>query len=81
LALFRSIAHAYMLGEQHVALLTDACLLRERAEQARKQIDRDGIVITDEKNRPIQNPACVVERQSLALSARLLKQIDLPEEQ
>jgi len=78
--LCKRIASTFVLDEQHVALLTDACLLRQRAEQARQQINVEGIIIPDDKGRPMQNPPCVVEQQSLALSARLRKQLDLGEE-
>jgi hypothetical protein len=77
--LFKRIASPFVLDEQPVALLTDAGLLRQRAEQARQQIDVAGIGISDDKGRPMHNPPCVVERQSLALSARLLTPLDLGE--
>src|SRR5580765_7344158 len=76
-AWFRSVISAYTLEEHHVRLLTAACILWDRAMEARAALAANGTVYTDRFNAPRPRPELVIERDSLAGFRAMVKQLGL----
>lgn len=74
---YRSVTRSFVLEEHHLRVLTLACEAYDRAAQARAIVEKEGIVTHDRAGRPIVHPAVIVERDSRAAFARLIKQLDL----
>jgi hypothetical protein len=49
----------------------------DRAEQARRVLDKEGVVTLDARGRPKQHPAFAVERDARSLMLALLKSLNL----
>jgi len=81
-ALWRRVAADFVLEAHHYTLLRLACESLDRAEEARKILAADGIVVkgTDEEATVVKaHPAVAVERDSQLRAARLLREIGLDE--
>jgi P27 family predicted phage terminase small subunit len=68
---------AYVLSDHHKLLLTHAAESWDRANQARRQIDEEGITTADRFDQVKAHPAIAIERDSRAAFARLIRQLDL----
>lgn len=77
---FAETAKNFVFESHMVPLLTAAAWAMQRAEQARAILGKEGIMVKDAFGKPIPNPAVVIERTSAQLFAKLLRQLDLPEE-
>ena len=74
--LFDSVTTDYELEPWHVSVLVEALQSRDRAEQARCQLDADGLTVEGRFGlRP--HPLLTVERDHRATFARLLKSLGL----
>jgi P27 family predicted phage terminase small subunit len=61
--IFERISNAWDLNESHVILLTTALEAYDRYLQAKRHVDKNGIVVKDQKTgRLVKNPAVEVER-------------------
>ena len=68
----------YELGDAAgLALLRAACEAFQRAQEARKLIDRDGAVIIDRFGQPKPHPAVNIERDSRAQLIATLRALKL----
>lgn len=76
-ALYRGIVADYVLEPLHVRLLTEALGSLDRAEQARTQLDRDGLTATTRLGELKSHPLLLVERDARNTFARLMKQLGL----
>jgi len=76
-ALFNGIVADYVLEPWHVRLLTEALGALDRAEQARTQLDRDGLTTTTRLGELKSHPLLLVERDARNCFARLMKQLGL----
>ncbi|MGU3496410.1 P27 family phage terminase small subunit [Xanthobacteraceae bacterium A53D] len=74
---FRSVVAEFDLGDHHIHLLTLACEARDRAEQARKILEKEGVTILDRFGVPKAHPAIAIERDSRIGFARLLRELGL----
>jgi P27 family predicted phage terminase small subunit len=79
-AFFEQIAGEYALEPAFVIILENACFAMERTQQARDAIEADGLVMHDDQGRIIPHPALKLEQQATMQFARLVKQLDLPED-
>jgi P27 family predicted phage terminase small subunit len=70
----------YVLQEHHLRLLQLACEAWDRAQQAREQIDRDGLTIRTADGGIKAHPAVGIERDSRLAVARLVRELDLDTE-
>lgn len=76
LRLFESVTRDYDLEPWHVSVLVEALQSRDRAEQARKQLDAEGLTV-EGRFGPRPHPLLTVERDHRATFARLLKSLGL----
>ncbi len=67
----------YELEPHHVRLLTLAAQAFDRAEQARKILDAEGLTFFDRYDNPRARPEIAVERDSRLAYARLLRELSL----
>lgn len=72
-----AVVAAYVLEDHHLRLLTEAAVSWDRAQEARRIIERDGIVVIDRFGQPREHPAVKVETASRTLYARLMRELDL----
>jgi phage terminase small subunit len=77
---WRDVLRDYRLEPHHLLLLESACRAWDRAEQARKSIESDGILLEGRYGKR-QNPAVVVERDAKNLFKSCLIQLGLDLEQ
>jgi P27 family predicted phage terminase small subunit len=65
-----------------LALLQAACEAHDRAQQARRRIDRDGVLLVDRFNQKKPHPAVAIERDARGQMIAALKALRLaPEEE
>jgi phage terminase small subunit len=76
-AFWSQIVDAYDLEQHDMPLLVGACELLDRAEAARKQIDTDGLTITDRFGQMKPHPCIDTERQSLLAYIRLRRELGI----
>lgn len=74
---FSHVIAEYELEQHHVRLLTLAAEAWDRAQQARLEIDKHGIVYTDRFGAPRKRPEVSVESESRIAYARILRELDL----
>jgi phage terminase small subunit len=58
-------------------LLTEAAIQFQRAEEARKAIAQEGVVVSDRFGYPRENPAVAIERQATNLARLLVRELGL----
>jgi len=68
-------AQDFELEGHHERLLTGAAEAWDRAQQARRILEEEGIVVPDRFGQPKPHPAVAIERDSKALFARLLREL------
>ena len=73
---WRSVVEAYQLEPHHMKLLRLACEAYDRTQQARAEIDRDGITVPAGESVKA-HPAVAIERDSRLAFARILREMDL----
>ena len=74
---FEQVVNEYTLEPHHLHLLTLACEARDRAEQAREILAREGVTFIDRFGSPRARPEVAVERDSRLAFARLVRELDL----
>lgn len=81
---WESVVSTYALEDHHVRLLTLAAESWDRAQEARKMVDKEGIVVQDRFGQPKAHPAVAIERDSRLMFAKMLRElaldVDAPEE-
>ena len=81
-ALWQAIFERYVFDVPHqLLLLTKAMEFHDRAAQASAVLLREGPFVTDRHGQRKPHPAILVERDSTAMCARLLRQLKLDEEE
>lgn len=79
-AWFLSVLKDYSLEPHHVRLLQLAAEAWDRAQDARTEIDRDGLTFRDDRGNIRPHPAIAIERDSRTGFARILRELDLDAE-
>lgn len=74
--LYLSVTGSYDLEPWHVRVLVEALQSLDRAEQARRQLDKEGLTVAGRFG-PRAHPLLNVERDHRASFARLMKQLGL----
>ena len=74
---WRSVLADYQLEDHHVRLLHLACEAWDRCQQAREEIDRDGLTIATGDGGLKAHPCVAVERDARLAFARLVRELDL----
>lgn len=72
-----SVVEDYDLEPHHIELLTLAAEARDRAEQARRLIEAEGLIVATTTGGTKTHPAVAVERDSRIAFARLVRELDL----
>ncbi|MGO8840920.1 MAG: P27 family phage terminase small subunit [Methyloceanibacter sp.] len=78
-AWFLTVLRDYQLEPHHIRLLTLAAEAWDRHEQARAEIERDGLTVPT-ANGLKTHPAIAIERDARLAFARLVRELDLSEE-
>lgn len=74
---FTEIMRMYALDPRHVLLLVQALEQTDRAELARRQVEKEGITVPNRWGTPQAHPAVNIERDAIATSIRLWRLLDL----
>ncbi len=74
---WESVVSSYELEPHHIRLLTHAAESWDRAAEARKLVDKEGIVILDRFGQQKEHPATRIERDSRLTFAKLLRELAL----
>jgi hypothetical protein len=73
--LWGDVVDEYELSAAEVVVLRQALLARDRAEEARGVVDREGCTVKDRYGCAKQHPAVDVEARNRTLFARLVQQL------
>lgn len=77
---WRTVVEEYACGPHELHLLTLAAEALDRCTAARQAIEQHGLTYLDPKRGPRMRPEVVIERDSRAAFARLIKQLDLDDD-
>ena len=77
---WRQLATDYAITPHHHRVLTLACEAWDRCVSARQEIERHGLTYDDPKRGPRMRPEVVIERDSRAAFAALVKQLKLDDD-
>jgi P27 family predicted phage terminase small subunit len=75
--LWREVVERYELATHHLRVLRLACEALDRCEEARRAVERDGIVYHDRFGQPREHPMLKVERDSRASAGKLIRELAL----
>ncbi len=74
---WRAVLRDYELEDHHIRLLQAACEAWDRLQQAREQIDREGLTIATADGGLKAHLAVAIERDARLAFARLVRELDL----
>jgi phage terminase small subunit len=74
---WRSITRRYRFEGHHLRLLVLACESWDRRAEARKQLEKDGMVTANRHGELRPHPAVAIERDSAIRFARLVRELAL----
>jgi P27 family predicted phage terminase small subunit len=77
---WRTTVETYILGAHHLRLLQLACEAWDRAQEAREQLDRDGLTVPGREGGVRPHPCVGIERDARLAVARLVRELDLDTE-
>lgn len=77
--LFQWVIDSFFLEPHHIRLLALMCEADDRATQARKDVEKNGLTFTDRYGQIKMNPSVQIERDSKVIFARLLRELSLSE--
>jgi P27 family predicted phage terminase small subunit len=77
---WNAVVTAYALEPHHLKLLQAACESWDAAQAAREAVAEHGVVTQGRYGQLVANPATTTEKESRALFARLVAQLDLDSE-
>lgn len=78
-ALWESITGGFDLEPHELAQLSSACRVADRVAALDEVVDRDGVMLSDDKRGPVAHPALVESRQQRMALARILSALRLPD--
>lgn len=73
----QQIMKQYDLGDHHRKILIVACLAWDRLQEARREIEKTGIVTVNRAGTPVRNPAVSIERDAQQTFLRALRELGL----
>lgn len=77
---WRNVVEQFDCGPHELHLLTLAAEAWDRCTAARKAIEEHGLTYFDPRRGPRMRPEVIIERDSRAAFARLIKQLDLDDD-
>jgi P27 family predicted phage terminase small subunit len=75
--LWTRVVEGWTLEPAHLAILNVACTAIDRAEQARAEVERRGLVLVGSRGGAIANPATSIERESMRTALRAIRELGL----
>ena len=75
--LWTSVMAEFELAEHEAAQLAEACFVRDRIDQLRRQVDKDGLMIPSSQGARLHPGVSEIRAQQLTL-ARLLATLNVP---
>jgi P27 family predicted phage terminase small subunit len=75
---WEGVLREFHLAPHQIKLLQAACESWDRAQEARRAIEEHGVVTKGRYGQVVANPAAVIEKESRALFARLIAQLEFP---
>lgn len=78
---WRQAVRDYALEPHHLRLLQAACESWDRAQAARRAVAEQGLTFQDASGSIKANPAVAIERDARTLFARLVRELNLDEDQ
>jgi len=75
--LWRMTVQRYELAEHHLRILQLLCEAWDRTQQARTQLDEEGLTVRGAEGGVRSHPAAAIERDSRLAVARLIRELDL----
>ncbi len=76
-AFFRKLVSEYALSTAQLELLRRCCESMDRADQAIRVLEAEGVVVVDRHGQSKAHPAAGLERDSRLAVARLLRELNL----
>ena len=76
-AWWRHVVGTWELEAHHLRLLTLAAESWDRCQQAREQLEADGLTISTRDGGLKRHPCCAIESESRIAFARLIRELDL----
>jgi phage terminase small subunit len=76
---WRTTTETYVLHEHHLRLLQLACEAWDRAQEARKVLEDEGLTVPGQKG-PRPHPCIAIEHAARLTVARLVRELDLDTE-
>jgi P27 family predicted phage terminase small subunit len=77
---WRSTVDRYVLEEHHLRLLQLACEAWDEAQNAREQLQKEGLTIAGREGGARPHPCVAIERDARLAVARLVRELDLDTE-
>jgi P27 family predicted phage terminase small subunit len=77
---WETTVEAYVLQEHHLRLMQLACEAWDRAQAAREQLERDGLMVPGREGGIRPHPCIAIERDARLAVARLVRELDLDTE-
>src|SRR5205809_1219299 len=78
---WREIVGEFLLAPHQIELLRRGCEAADRADEARRIVEREGLTVTDRYGQTKPHPAVNIERDARLAIARLIRELALsPEE-
>jgi phage terminase small subunit len=78
--LYEFVSETFILEPHYENLLDLACQARTRAEESRQAIKKYGLVMTDKYGRVVTRPEVIIEKNSMQIFSRLLRELNLSED-
>jgi len=75
--LWRITVQRYELAEHHLRLLQLLCEAWDRTQQAREQLNQEGLTVRGAEGGVRSHPAAAIERDNRLAVARLIRELDL----
>lgn len=74
---WKQIEGDFVLDHHQILILTEAAVAWDRAQEARKEIEKTGVLVEDRYGKQVASPAVAIELNSRTSFARLMRELSL----